>query len=240
MEKKESENKPKEGEKQSQIDDILKQNQNIIDLQKKCEEEILSLKKDKETKKEEIKTKNNAELFDLIVAELKDYLKSQEQTQEIIQEKEKMQNEINNAYYKAQQASEQYDAIEQYNADILSKIKKINAEKDEIEEKLKKNFEDTRVQCEKFKEEYQKKFDEISNEAILKENEDLKVRIKECEENTNKIKQNINEQMEMRKKQSDDITNMLNGQISTKLGEINKETGLNIVQLFQRKNMKKN
>ena len=30
--------------------------------------------------------------------------------------------------------------------------------------------------------------------------------------------------MEMRKKQSDDITNMLNGQISTKLGEINKET----------------
>jgi len=224
MEQKESENKSKEEAKQSQIDDILKQNQNIIDLQKKCEEEILSLKKKKDTKKEEIKTKNNAELFDLIVAELKNYLKSQEQTQEIIQEKEKMQNEINNAYYKAQQASEQYDEIEQYNADIISKIKKINAEKDEIEEKLKKNFEDTKVQCEKFKEEYQKKFDEISNEAILKENEDLKVRIKECEENTNKIKQNINEQMEMRKKQSDDITNMLNGQISTKLGEINKET----------------
>ena len=224
MEQKESENKPKEEAKQTQIDDILKQNQNIIDLQKQCEEEILSLKKEKDTKKEEIKTKNNAELFDLIVAELKNYLKSQEQTQEIIQEKEKMQNEINNAYYKAQQASEQYDTIEQYNADIISKIKKINAEKDEIEEKLKKNFEDTKVQCEKFKEEYQKKFDEISNEAILKENEDLKVRIKECEENTNKIKQNINEQMEMRKKQSDDITNMLSGQISTKLGEINKET----------------
>ena len=35
----------------------------------------------------------------------------------------------------------------------------------------------------------------------MKENEDLKLRIKECEENTNKIKQNINEQMEMRKKQ---------------------------------------
>ena len=224
MEQKESENKPKEEAKQTQIDDILKQNQNIIDLQKQCEEEILSLKKEKDTKKEEIKTKNNAELFDLIVAELKNYLKSQEQTQEIIQEKEKMQNEINNAYYKARQASEQYDTIEQYNADIISKIKKINAEKDEIEEKLKKNFEDTKVQCEKFKEEYQKKFDEISNEAILKENEDLKVRIKECEENTNKIKQNINEQMEMRKKQSDDITNMLSGQISTKLGEINKET----------------
>ena len=224
MEQKEPENKSKEEPKKSQIDDILKQNQNIIDLQKKCEEEILSLKKEKETKKEEIKTKNNAELFDLIVAELKNYLKSQEQTQEIIQEKEKMQNEINNAYYKAQQASEQYDAIEQYNADIISKIKKINTEKDEIEEKLKKNFEDTKVQCEKFKEEYQKKFDEISNEAILKENEDLKVRIKECEENTNKIKQNINEQMEMRKKQSDDITNMLQGQISDKLGEINKET----------------
>ena len=65
---------------------------------------------------------------------------------------------------------------------------------------------------------------EISNEDILKEKEGLKLRIKECEENTNKIKQNINEQMEMRKKQSDDITNMLNGIISTKLGEINKET----------------
>ena len=219
-----AEKKPEEGSKISELDAVLKQNQDLIDIQKKSEESISSLKQEKEQKKEEIKSKNNAELFDLIISELKDYIKSQDETQEIAKEKERIQNEINNAYYKAQQASERYDEIEKYNAEILSKIKAINEEKAQIEEKLKQNYESTKEQCEKFKEEYQKKFDEISNEAILKENEDLKVRIKECEENTNKIKQNINEQMEMRKKQSDDLNNMLKGQIGDKLSEINKET----------------
>ena len=224
MESAAADKKPEEGSKISELDAVLKQNQDLIDIQKKSEEAISSLKKQRETKKEEIKSKNNAELFDLIISELKDYIKSQDETQEIAKDKERIQNEINNAYYKAQQASERYDEIEKYNAEILSKIKAINEEKAQIEEKLKQNYESTKEQCEKFKEEYQKKFDEISNEAILKENEDLKVRIKECEENTNKIKQNINEQMEMRKKQSDDLNNMLNGQISDKLTEINKET----------------
>ena len=208
----------------SELSELIKKNEELLNFQKQCEEEIKSIQKENDTKKEEIKTKNNAELFDLIISELKDYLKSQDQTQQIIQDKEKIQNEINNAYYKAQQASQNIDEIEKYNTDIIKKIKEINEEKSKIEEKLKKNYEDTKVQCDKFKEEYQKKYDEISNEAIIKENEDLKVRIKECEENTNKIKQNINEQMEMRKKQSDDITSMLNGQINTKLSEINKET----------------
>ena len=81
-----------------------------------------------------------------------------------------------------------------------------------------------KIQCEKFREEYQKKYDEISNDVIIKENEDLRNRIKECQENTNKIKENINEQMEMRKKQNDSITSMLNGQINDKLSEIDKET----------------
>ena len=176
-----------------ELSELIKKNEELLNFQKQCEEEIKSIQKENDTKKEEIKTKNNAELFDLIISELKDYLKSQDQTQQIIQDKEKIQNEINNAYYKAQQASQNIDEIEKYNTDIIKKIKEINEEKSKIEEKLKKNYEDTKVQCDKFKEEYQKKYDEISNEAIIKENEDLKVRIKECEENTNKIKQNINE-----------------------------------------------
>ena len=208
----------------SELSELIKKNEDLLNFQKQCEDEINTIQKENDTKKEEIKNKNNAELFDLIISELKDYLKSQEQTQQIIHEKQNIQNEINNAYYKAQQANQHVDEIENYNTDIIKKIKEINEEKSKIEEKLKKNYEDTKVQCDKFKEEYQKKYDEISNEAIIKENEDLKVRIKECEENTNKIKQNINEQMEMRKKQSDDITSMLNGQINTKLSEINKET----------------
>jgi hypothetical protein len=204
----------------------MKKNEELLNYQKKCDEQIKALEKENESKKEEIKAKNNnQELFDLIIAELKDYLKSKEQTEEIEQQKKKLQDDINNAYYKAQQASHNYDELEKYNSDILKKIKEINDEKAKIEERLKQNYEETKNQCNKFKEEYQKKYDEISNEAIIKENEDLKVRIKECEENTNKIKKNIDEQMEMRKKQTDDITNMLNGQISDKLNEINKETG---------------
>jgi hypothetical protein len=212
--------------KQDELNEIMKKNEELLNYQKQCDEKIKALEKENESKKEEIKTKNNnQELFDLIVAELKDYLKSKEQTEEIAQQKKKLQDDINNAYYKAQQATHNYDELEKYNSDILKKIKEINDEKAKIEERLKQNYEETKNQCNKFKEEYQKKYDEISNEAIIKENEDLKVRIKECEENTNKIKKNIDEQMEMRKKQTDDITNMLNGQISDKLSEINKETG---------------
>ena len=208
----------------SELNEIFKKNEELLNYQKQCDEQIQTLEKENQIKKEEIKTKNNQELFDLIIAELKDYLKSKDETEEIAKQKKKLQDDINNAYYKAQQATQNYDELEKYNSDIIKKIKEINAEKDKIEERLKQNYEETKNQCSKFKEEYQKKYDEISNDAIIKENEDLKQRIKECEENTNKIKQNIDEQMQMRKKQTDDITNMLNGQISDKLTEINKET----------------
>ena len=184
----------------SEIMEFLNKNEELLNNQKQCEEEIQKLKNENEKKKEEIKNKNSQELFDLIISELKDYIQSQNKTNEIAEEKQKLQHDINNAIYKSQQASSNYD------------------------ERLKQNYEETKTQCEKFKEEYQTKYEAISNEAIIKENDELKVKIKECQENANKIKQNISEQMEMRKKQSEEMTKMLNGQINDKLSEINKET----------------
>ena len=208
----------------SEIMEFLNKNEELLNNQKQCEEEIQKLKNDNEKKKEEIKNKNNQELFDLIISELKDYIQSQNKAKEIVEEKQKLEHEINNNIYKSQQASSNYDELEKYNSEILKKIKEINEEKNKIEERLKQNYEETKTQCENFKEEYQKKYEAISNEAIIKENDELKVKIKECQENANKIKQNINEQMEMRKKQSEEMTKMLNGQINDKLSEINKET----------------
>ena len=228
METKKSEDKNNEADKKEEVNkelnELIEKNEDLLNFQKKCEEEILTLQKENDTKKQKIESKNNSELFDIIIDELKDYIKSQNRTNEIIEEKQKLQDEINNAYYKAQQASANYDQLESFNTDIIKKIKEINEEKNKIEERLKENYNETKAQCDKLKEEYKKKYDEISNEVIIKENEDLRKRIKECEENTNKIKENINEQMEMRKKQSDSITNMLNGQINDKLNEINQET----------------
>ena len=215
---------PKTSSTSSEIMELLNKNEELLNYQKKSEEQILNLIKENDGKKEEMKTKNNQELFDLIISELKEYIQSQNRTNEIVEEKQKLEQEINNAYYKSQQASNNYDELEKYNSEIIKKIKEINEEKNQIEEKLKHNYEETKTQCDKFIEEYQKKYEEISNEAIMKENDELKIKIKECEENTNKIKQNINEQMEMRKKQSEEMTNMLNGQINDKLSEINKET----------------
>ena len=211
-------------EAHKELNELIKKNEDLLNFQEKCEKDIDTLKKENESKKVGIESKNNTELFDLIIDELKDYIKSQNRMNEIKEEKQKLQDDINNAYYKAKQATANYDELETYNSDIIKKIKEINEEKNKIEEKLKENYNDTKAQCDKFIEEYQKKFEEISNDVIIKENEDLQKRIKECEENTNKIKQNINEQMEMRKKQTDNINNMLNGQISDKLSEINKET----------------
>ena len=67
-----------EEEKQNEIAELLKQNEVFINQHKLCEEEIETLKKENEIKKEEIKTKKNPELFELVINELKDYLKSQE------------------------------------------------------------------------------------------------------------------------------------------------------------------
>ena len=177
-----------EKEKQDELTEILKKNEFFINQQKLCEEEMANLKKENDLKKEEIKTKNNQELFDLIINELKDYLKSQDATNEIAQEKQKLENEINNAYYKAKQAIEHSKEIDLANKDILSKIKAINEEKNEIEKKLKQNYDETKAQCDKFKEEYKKKFDEVSNEALMKENEELSKKVQETKENSESIK----------------------------------------------------
>ena len=78
-----------EEEKQNEIAELLKQNEVFINQHKLCEEEIETLKKENEIKKEEIKTKKNPELFELVINELKDYLKSQEETAQIALEKKK-------------------------------------------------------------------------------------------------------------------------------------------------------
>ena len=56
----------------------------------------------------------------------------------------------------------------------------------------------------------------------MKENKKLELKIKDCEESLNKIKQN--EKKEMRRKQTEAIQNMINGLMEGKLTEINKET----------------
>ena len=209
-----------EEEKQNEIAELLKQNEVFINQHKLCEEEIETLKKENEIKKEEIKTKKNPELFELVINELKDYLKSQEETAQIALEKKNLENEINNAYYKARQAVEFTKNVEEANRDIIAKIKAINVEKNEIEQKLKDEYQKTEEQCNKFKEEYKKKFDEISNEAIIKENEELQKKVKETKENSENIRKNINEQLGLRKEHEDTVTSQYN----SKLNEINKET----------------
>ena len=47
--------------------------------------------------------------------------------------------------------------VEEANRDIIAKIKAINIEKNEIEQKLKDEYQKTEEQCNKFKEEYKKK-----------------------------------------------------------------------------------
>ena len=85
---KEKNEKEKEKEKQNELNEILKKNEFFIAQQKLSEEEIEKLKKESEDKKEQIKTKTNPELFELVINELKDYLKSQEQTAEIVKDKQ--------------------------------------------------------------------------------------------------------------------------------------------------------
>ena len=210
----------KEAKNQNELNEILKKNEYFIAQQKLTEEEIEKIKKENEEKKEQIKTKTNPELFQLIINELKDYLASQEQTKEIAQEKQNLENEINNAYYKAKQAIQFTKDAELQNKDIIAKIKAINEQKNEIEKKLKQDYEETKAQCDKFKEEYKKKFDEVSNEALIKENEDLAKKVQETKENSANIKKNINEQLGLRKEHE----NTLTSQYNSKLSEITKET----------------
>ena len=128
MEQKPSKEK-NEAEKQNELNEILKRNEYFIAIQKQSEEEIEKLKKENEAKKEQLKTKAGPELFEFVINELKDYIKSQEQTQEIVSEKQNLENEINNAYYKAKQAVQHTKEVELTNKDIISKIKAINEQK---------------------------------------------------------------------------------------------------------------
>lgn len=214
----------KEEDVQTELQAYLEKNQDLFESEKLSEEKISLLKKENETKKNLIQTKTNLEIFDLIIEELKLYLQEQDKSQNLVNEKQKIQDEINTYYGRAKMAAQNMEVVEKCNKDIMENIKKINADKEQIKKMEEERYNDTKEKCDKFMEEYKQKYDEISNEAIEKENDELRLRIKECEENTAKIKENINEQMEMRKKQTEDIQNMLNGQIQGKLDEIGKES----------------
>ena len=116
-----------EGKKQkdsnSELNELIKKNEDLLNYVKQSEEQIQTLQKENEKKKEEIKSKNNQELFNFIIAELKDYINSKNRTNEIEEEKKKLQDGINNAYYKAQQALQNYEELEKYNSDIIKKNK---------------------------------------------------------------------------------------------------------------------
>ena len=188
---------PETKEAKKELKELIEKNEELLNFHKKCEEDIKTLQKNNEIRRKKIKSINDMGIFDFTIDELKDYINTQNQANEIAEEKKKLQEDINNTYYKAQQASANYDQLEIYNSDIIKKIKEINEEKNKIEEKLKQTYEDTKHHCDVFKEEYKKKYDEISNEVIIKENEELKSRIKEVEENTNRIKEDVLEKIRL-------------------------------------------
>ena len=76
-----------DNDKKAELIEIMKNSEELLNYLKRCEIEVENLKKDNDKKKEGIKSKNNTELFDIIISELKDYLKAQNRTNEIIEEK---------------------------------------------------------------------------------------------------------------------------------------------------------
>ena len=109
---------------QSELNELILKNQDLIENEKECEQKIANLKSENELKLSEVNSKNNSEIFDLIINSLKNYLKAQDLSQEIENQKQQLKDEASYTYVRANVFSKNFEPVDKFSAGILANIKK--------------------------------------------------------------------------------------------------------------------
>ena len=188
---------------QNELFQYISQNEEIAKSEYECDTEINKLKQENEEHLQKVKQYSPEELFNEIISTIKDCVSLEKEEEASFAKL----NEINQETVKYIQMSKSWDKnygeIVEYNQSLLDKIKLGTAEKAKLIELEAKNTEQVKEQAQKFKDDVFEKYNSSTNDKIIKDNDMLKERLKECKEQIEKVRTSLHEQEEMKAKGTD-------------------------------------
>ena len=188
---------------QNELFHYLSQNEEIAKSEYECDTEINKLKQENEQHLQKVKQYTPEELFNEIISTIKDCIALEKDEEASFAKL----NEINQETVKYIQMSKSWDKnygeIVEYNQSLLDKIKLGTEEKAKLIELETKNTEQVKEQAQKFKDDVFEKYNSSTNDKIIKDNDKLKERLKECKEQIEKVRASLHEQEEMKAKGTD-------------------------------------
>ena len=188
---------------QNELFQYISQNEEIAKSEYECDTEINKLKQENEQHLQKVKQYTSEELFNEIISTIKDCIALEKDEEASFAKL----NEINQETVKYIQMSKSWDKnygeIVEYNQSLLDKIKLGTEEKAKLIELETKNTEQVKEQAQKFKDDVFEKYNSSTNDKIIKDNDMLKERLKECKEQIEKVRASLHEQEEMRAKGTD-------------------------------------
>ena len=188
---------------QNELFQYISQNEEIAKSEYECDTEINKLKQENEEHLQKVKQYTPEELFNEIISTIKDCISLEKEEEASFAKL----NEINQETVKYIQMSKSWDKnygeIVEYNQSLLDKVKLGTAEKAKLIELEAKNTEQVKEQAQKFKDDVFEKYNSSTNDKIIKDNDMLKERLKECKEQIEKVRASLHEQEEMRAKGTD-------------------------------------
>ena len=188
---------------QNELFQYISQNEEIAKSEYECDTEINKLKQENEEHLQKVKQYSPEELFNEIISTIKDCISLEKEEEASFAKL----NEINQETVKYIQMSKSWDKnygeIVEYNQSLLDKIKLGTAEKAKLIELEAKNTEQVKEQAQKFKDDVFEKYNSSTNDKIIKDNDMLKERLKECKEQIEKVRTSLHEQEEMKAKGTD-------------------------------------
>ena len=197
---------------QSQLDSYLKENEKKIAAEEKLEKRINEIREENKKKREGNEGLEAEELFKLIIEEMKAQIELEENINLIKLKDSNMSENTKEIYSKSIEVDAALSQLEAQNSSILEQIKNAQAEMKEIENAKNDKLKEMQKKCDDCKADFMTKYQSFSNEAIIKENEDLKIKLEEVKENTNKIRQAIKVQNDFRLKQEESLKKLTSAQ----------------------------
>ena len=188
---------------QNELFQYISQNEEIAKSEYECDTEINKLKQENEQHLQKVKQYTPEELFNEIISTIKDCIALEKDEEASFAKL----NEINQETVKYIQMSKSWDKnygeIVEYNQSLLDKIKMGTEEKAKLIALENKNTEQVKEQAQKFKDDVFEKYNSSTNDKIIKDNDMLKERLKECKEQIEKVRASLHEQEEMKAKGTD-------------------------------------
>jgi hypothetical protein len=188
---------------QNELLQYISQNEEIAKSEYECDAEINKLKQENEQHLQKVKQYSPQDLFNEIISTIKDCIALEKDEEASFAKLNEINQETVKYVQMAKSWDKNYGEIVEYNQSLLDKVKMGTEEKAKLIELENKNTEQVKEQAQKFKDDVLEKYNSSTNDKIIKDNDMLKERLKECKEQIEKVRASLHEQEEMRAKGTD-------------------------------------